>query len=235
MAKRTATTANALLGLLALRRSWAIYELTKQLRRNMGWFWPRVESRIYDEAKGLVRRGLATAETRTVGGRRRTVYAITARGRRAVREWLATSANETALESEPLLRVMLMDLGPQNAALQAVEQVEATARTMLDIGRTVGCEYLEGDAPFQDQVHARALVFDFLTSHALMLAGWAARARATLAAYEADPRDRDESALQVIRTALARFDKAAAVSGAIPLGSRRITDGSRSSGTRRAR
>jgi PadR family transcriptional regulator, regulatory protein AphA len=207
MAKRTATTANALLGLLALRPSWAIYELTQQLRRNMRWFWPRVESRIYDEAKNLVRQGLATAETRNVGGRRRTVYVITDRGRNQVRTWLSTPPNETALESEPLLRVMMMDLGPPDAALKAVDQVEATARAMLEIARTVGREYLDGVAPFQDQVHARAIVFDFLTSHALMLDGWCSRARAALAAYETEPRERDRAAIAVIQRALSRFDR----------------------------
>lgn len=209
MARRTATTGNALLGLLAQRPSWAIYELTQQLRRNMRWFWPRVESRIYDEAKNLVRRGLATAETRTARGRRRTVYAITAEGGRQVHDWLATPPNETALESEPLLRLMLMDLGPRDAALRAIEQVEADALTMLEIGRVVGREYLDGRAPFQDQVHARALVFDFLTSHALMLSEWCSRTRAAIEAYEEAPVRRDESALKVVRTAMARFETVA--------------------------
>ena len=53
MPRRT-TTASALLGLLALRPAWPVYELTKQLRRNMRFFWPRAESRIYDEARQLV-------------------------------------------------------------------------------------------------------------------------------------------------------------------------------------
>jgi DNA-binding PadR family transcriptional regulator len=207
MAKRTATTGNALLGLLALRPSWAIYELTQQLRRNMRWFWPRVESRIYDEAKNLVRQGLATAETRNLGGRRRTVYAITDRGRNEVRTWLSTPPNETALESEPLLRMMLMDLGPPDAALKAIDEVEATSRAMLEIARTVGREYLDGIAPFQDQVHARAIVFDFLTSHALMLDGWCSRARAALAAYGRGPRERDRAALSIIQGALDRFER----------------------------
>jgi len=206
MAQRTATTANALLGLLAVRDSWGIYELTQQLRRNMRWFWPRVESRIYDEAKNLVRRGLATAEARVVEGRRRTVYAITDEGRRQVSEWLASAPNETALESEPLLRVMLMDLGPAGAALEAVERIEADAHSMLEIGRVVGREYLDGTAPFQDQVHARALVFDFLTSHAMMLLAWCARARAVLDAYETRPDERDKPALDLIRAALARLE-----------------------------
>jgi PadR family transcriptional regulator AphA len=206
VAERTATTANALLGLLALRPSWGIYELTQQLRRNMRWFWPRVESRIYDEAKNLVRRGLATAETTTVGARRRTIYAITAEGRRQVGEWLATVPNETALESEPLLRVMLMDLGPPGGALRAIERMEADARAMLEIGLVVGREYLHGTAPFQDQVHARALVFDFLTSHALMVQDWCSRARAALAAYESGDARRQEASLEVIRTAMVRFE-----------------------------
>lgn len=206
MANRTATTGNALLGLLAQRPSWAIYDLTQQLRRNMRWFWPRVESRIYDEAKNLVRRGLATAETRTAGGRRRTVYSITDDGRRQLREWLATPPNETSLESEPLLRVMLMDFGPVDGALKAIDQMEADAGSMLEIGRVVGREYLEGSALFQDQVHARALVFDFLTSQAVMLLGWCARARAALAAYESEPAVRQHSALGVIREAITRFE-----------------------------
>jgi len=205
MTRRTATTANALLGLLAQRPSWAIYELTKQLRRNMRWFWPRVESRIYDEAKNLVAGGLATAETTTAAGRRRTVYSITDEGRRRVRDWLATPPNETALESEALLRVMLMDLGPPGAAVDAIGRIEADARAMLQIGRVVGREYLDGTAQFQDQVHARALVFDFLTSHALMLLGWCSRARAALEAYGVGPNVREESALEVIRKAMARF------------------------------
>src|SRR5579859_41892 len=208
MRRRTATTGNAILGLLALRPSWAMYELTQQLRRNMRWFWPRVESRIYDESKNLVRKGLATAKTRTVGGRRRTVYEITNKGRRHVRDWLRTPPNETALECEPLLRVMLMDFGPREAVLAALEQVEADAQTMLDIGRVVGREYLDGTSPFQDQIHARALVCDFLTSHAQMLLGWTSRTRAALTAYKGmTAADRATHAQHLIGTALTRFDK----------------------------
>ena len=77
---------------------------------------------------------------------------------------------------------------------------------MLEIGRVVGHEYLEGRAPFQDQVHARALVFDFLTSHALMLQGWCSRARAAIGAYESTPAEREDIALDMIRTAIAGFD-----------------------------
>src|SRR5262249_1472836 len=107
--RRTATTAHAILGLLALRPAWPTYALTQQLRRNMRFFWPRVESRIYDEAKHLVTRGLAQARSETVGQRTRTVYAITPAGRQALERWLATPPRATTLECEPLLRVFCAD------------------------------------------------------------------------------------------------------------------------------
>lgn len=53
---------------------------------------------LTQEAKNLVRMGLATAESNTVAGRRRTVHAITDEGRRRVRDWLATPPSESALE-----------------------------------------------------------------------------------------------------------------------------------------
>lgn len=205
MARRT-TTANAILGLLALRPSWPVYELTKQLRRNMRFFWPRAESRIYDEAKALVERGLATAETSVVGGRRRTTYAITDAGREAVRSWLGTAPGPTALACEPLLRVFLHDLGDRAQVDRALDQVEADARAILDVGRVVGSEYVAGTAPFQDQVHVRAFVFDFLTNHALMLRGWAERTRATLDRWpDLTPEERTAAARDTIAQTLQRY------------------------------
>jgi len=209
MPRRTATTANALLGLLALRPSWAVYDLTKQLRRNMRFFWPRAESRIYDEAKALVDRGLATATATTTGGRRRTTYAITDAGRDAVRAWLDTPPRPTALECEALLRVFLLDFGSREQVERALAQAEADARAILDVGRVVGPEYLAGTAPFQDQVHARAFVFDFLTHHALMLQEWAQRTRATLDRWpDLDTEQRDQAARDSIAEILARYPAA---------------------------
>src|SRR5713101_3501371 len=115
MARRTATTANALLGLLALRPEWSTWDLTQQLRRNMRFFWPRAESQIYEEAKSLVARGWARDRRSYTGDRPRTSYAITAGGRRALAGWLSTPPKATSLECEPLLRVFLADFGSREA------------------------------------------------------------------------------------------------------------------------
>lgn len=202
--RRTATTANAILGLLSLRPQWTTYELAKQLRRNMRFFWPRAESGIYDEAKRLVHRGLARAKKSARGAAQRTTYSISLEGRRAVHEWLATPPRPTALECEPLLRVFLADFATTAQLRAALDQVRADAEAIFDVGRVVGPEYLRGTAPFQDQLRARALVFDFLWSHAMMLRAWAERAERAVETWEtASAEDSKRAALRAIRRHLA--------------------------------
>src|SRR5258708_3467039 len=67
--RRSSSTANAILGLLALRPSWSTWELTTQLRRNMRFFWPRAESRIFAEPRRLESSGLPRTQTPCVGPR----------------------------------------------------------------------------------------------------------------------------------------------------------------------
>jgi DNA-binding PadR family transcriptional regulator len=201
---RTATTANAILGLLALRPSWRTYDITKQLRRNMRFFWPRAESRIYDEAKQLVQRGLASAASERTGQRTRTSYRITEEGNRALQRWLATPPRPTALECEPLLRVFLADFCTRDQIEVALDQLCADAEAILSVGRDVGPEYLAGTAPFQDQLHVRALILDFLWSHAEQLRDWAEHARSVISGWDDQtPEERTATALAIIQRRLA--------------------------------
>ena len=50
------TTSYAILGLLSLR-PWTTYELAQQMQRALGQFWPRAESKLYEEPKKLVAHG----------------------------------------------------------------------------------------------------------------------------------------------------------------------------------
>ena len=200
------TNAFALLGLLALRPRWSMWSLTTQLRRNMRFFWPRAESRIFAEARRLEARGLAHATNSFVGRRPRTTYSITAEGEAALRTWLATPPRPTILECESLLRVMLADFATAAQMHVALEQVRADARAILEVGRVVGPEYVRGDAPFQDQVHVRAHVMDFLSNHALMLLEWADRTEAISSEWATvSTADRNARALELIETCLARY------------------------------
>jgi len=205
VSRRTATTANALLGLLALRAEWSTWDLTQQLRRNMRFFWPRAESQIYEEAKGLVTKGYAKAARSYTGQRARTSYKITAAGRRALKQWLASPPRPTTLECEPLLRIFLADFATADQLDSALDQIRADASAILDVGRIVGPEYLGGTAPFQDQLHVRALVFDFLSHHARMLLDWADRTSTTIEQWGDPAVDREALALAIISSNLAAY------------------------------
>jgi PadR family transcriptional regulator, regulatory protein AphA len=205
--QRTATTANAILGLLALRPEWSTWDLTRQLRRNMRFFWPRAESQIYEEAKRLVDKGFARGERSFTGKRPRTIYRISPSGRRALRHWLATPPRPTALECESLLRVFLADFCTREELDIALAQVRADARAIFTVGETVGAEYLAGTAPFQDQVHVRALVFDFLSHHARMLSDWAERTERVFEQWDDPLTDRAELAAEIIRANLAGYSE----------------------------
>src|SRR5689334_1883292 len=95
------STSYAILGLLAVR-SWTTYELAQQMHRALGKFWPRAESKLYEEPKKLVARGLAVASKEATGKRPRTVYSITEEGRQALADWVPTPAAGPVLEFEGL-------------------------------------------------------------------------------------------------------------------------------------
>ena len=82
----------------------------------------------------------------------------------------------------------------------ALQQVRRDARELLEVGRVVAPEYLQGTAPFQDQVHVRSLIFDFLSHYALMLLEWAERAEAMTAEWSRlSSAEREQRALETIR------------------------------------
>src|SRR5438093_8363466 len=103
-------TSYAILGLLAVK-PWTTYELAQQMDRALGRFWPRAESKLYEEPKKLVAHGLARASSEMVGKRGRTVYSITAKGRRALAKWVPTPGEGPTLEFEQLIKVFFAEHG----------------------------------------------------------------------------------------------------------------------------
>jgi DNA-binding PadR family transcriptional regulator len=206
MAKRSPAptpTTYAILGQLAWGEA-TTYELVKAMGRNLRFMWPRAESRIYEEAKRLVDAGLAVAHGGRTGRRRRTVYAITGKGRRALRDWLAGPSEGVTLEHGPLLRLLLGREGRPEDLLRAVATAREHADSMLAIGTPLGHEYLEGRHPQQEEVHLRSLTFDYLYRWALFNRDWAERTEAELrrwhdsspsTAKERRARERIEAAL----------------------------------------
>jgi DNA-binding PadR family transcriptional regulator len=166
------TTSYAILGLLAIQ-PWTTYELAQQMRRALGQFWPRAESKLYEEPKKLVAHGLAKATQRTTGKRMRTVYSITAKGRRAMAEWVPQPGAGPVLEFEGLVKLFYAEHGTKQDVLAMLEGVRAwyDARMQESVG--ISRSYLEGRGGFPERLPWLVLCGQFLEDFDVMVERWA--------------------------------------------------------------
>src|SRR5206468_4951366 len=160
------------LGLLAIK-PWSTYELAAQMRRTLHYFWPRAESNLYAEPKRLVEEGFANARPEPVGRRRRTVYSITSKGRRALERWLREPAGESRLESETLVKAMFAPHGSKEDLLghlhRLLDELEAKQREL----RVIFGEYLAGEDAFPERVHVNVLCYRLIWDYTRTAASWA--------------------------------------------------------------
>ena len=154
MPRRT-TTSYAILGLLALK-PWTTYELAKQVQRSLNWFWPREELKLYDEPKGLVADGFATARAEKTGKRPRTVYDITPEGRDELARWLGEPPAPRTTEFEGMVKVFFADGGSRQQLLDTLDRMEADAQARLAELAT----YAAGPKPFPERRHISALCLE---------------------------------------------------------------------------
>jgi DNA-binding PadR family transcriptional regulator len=197
-------TSFALLGQLALR-PWSVYDMTRNVGRTLHWFWPRAESGLYEETKRLAGLGLATAKQGPGRrGRPQTVYAITEEGRRTLADWLGSPGGGFAFHFEPLLRVHLSPYGTRDDLLLALRQARDEAEILLRQAILIATEFVEGRHQFQDQVHVRGILFDYLWNFGLGMYRWADRWIAEVATWpDIAGRDgADEAAMEMMRREL---------------------------------
>jgi PadR family transcriptional regulator AphA len=166
------STSQALLGLLAIR-PWSTYELAKQVERSLGWFWPRAERKVYDEAKRLVAGGYARSTDESTGARPRTVYHITPKGRRALAQWLSAPSAPPKLESEALVRVFFADSANIDDLRRTIDEVADAARSQIEELRTLVESIDDPRYPFAGRLHLNALSLRFQLDHQRMMLGWA--------------------------------------------------------------
>ena len=177
-------TSFAILGLLALR-PWRTYELAKHVRRSLSHFWPRAESNLYAEAKRLVTGGYAAARREQTGGRQRSVYTITNRGRKALRDWLEEPSGEVSLESEPLLKVFFADQGAKADLLDTIRSMGAAAEKQQAILRGMAQEYRDGGGPFPERLAVGVLALGLVWDHLEATIAWSRRAAEAVEGWRA--------------------------------------------------
>jgi len=127
-------TSYVLLGLLA-RRAQTAYELNKLMKSSLiRVYWPRVESHVYSEPKKLLRHELVREQQETLNGRKRTLYTITARGKKALKHWLSGDDEvELRMQAEFILKLVLADGGSAADARQTLETSLLSTRNDLEL------------------------------------------------------------------------------------------------------
>ena len=166
------STSYALLGLLSLR-SWTTYELAKQVQRSLGWFWPRAERKLYEEPKRLAAAGLVSSENKMTGARPRTVYAITRRGRNALRRWLDDPPSPPTLEFEGMIKVFFADGGSLEQLRATLTSIAETADVRLAELEGKIAEFDQEGLAFPERTHLNKLGLRFVVDHERSIATWA--------------------------------------------------------------
>jgi DNA-binding PadR family transcriptional regulator len=112
MADLTAT-GRVILGMLAIGKQTG-YDIKQFVDKTTRNFWAASYGQIYPELKRLEDQGLVRGRQEPTGERARTVYDLTADGRRVLEEWLA-SDSELLYEArdEGMLKLFFSDLLPE--------------------------------------------------------------------------------------------------------------------------
>ena len=153
-------TSYALLGLLTFGDELTGYELKQRADVTLRFYWVSpAMSQIYTELGRLTEHGLIEPTTRLDGGREVTTYAITAEGRRALREWMERTPPRFPVLKHPVALRLLMghvgDPGAIRAMLEEyVEQVAAAAADLQAVRDSLRGRDAPGEAFFHPSLVA---------------------------------------------------------------------------------
>jgi DNA-binding PadR family transcriptional regulator len=170
---RLTTTSFALLGLLRLQ-PFSAYELTGYMRRSaLSILWPRTEASIYREPKTLVAHGLARSRVERTGQRERTVYEITAAGRRALEAWLREPGAGPRFECEAAVKAFFGDATDLESLRTQLTSLRDDQHAQNDRTKELMADWLAGRLRFPDRIQYTALAADLIDRLQRTLAEWA--------------------------------------------------------------
>src|SRR3954468_840329 len=128
---RLTPTSYIVLGLLEMAGESTPYALKQLVAGSVGYFWTLQHAQLYTEPERLAQAGYVT-EKREESGRRRRLYSITAKGRRALEEWRTDPTTDLAELREPALLKLFFGADP--AAL-AAGQIPANEERLAEYER----------------------------------------------------------------------------------------------------
>ena len=117
-------TARVILGMISLGNRTG-YDIKRVVDHSTRHFWAASYGQIYPELSRLEEAGLVSGRPEPSGGRARTVYELTDKGRDALRGWLASEEEPTyELRDEGMLKLFFSDSLPE----RRIENLRAMRR-----------------------------------------------------------------------------------------------------------
>jgi PadR family transcriptional regulator, regulatory protein AphA len=119
------------------------YEIKALVDNSTRFFWAASYGQIYPELKRLSEAGLITGSDTPTGGRKRTVYEITADGEEELRAWLRQAPETFEMRDEGLLKLFFADALPHEEAVEILRAMRA--RRLAIHERLQAIEQIKGE------------------------------------------------------------------------------------------
>lgn len=152
-------TAYVILGMVS-REARSGYEIKAVVDKSVRFFWAASYGQIYPELKRLAEAGLVEGADAPTGDRKRTVYAITAKGEAALKDWLREPPETLEMRAEGLLKLFfsgLLDREEGAATLRAMRRQREEIGAQL---RAMEAEKEEMDDPYPPMVLRAGIEFN---------------------------------------------------------------------------
>jgi DNA-binding PadR family transcriptional regulator len=101
------------------------YEIKAIVDKTVRFFWAASYGQIYPELKRLAEAGLVVGVDSPTGGRRRTVYEITADGEEELKAWLRQPPMTFEMREEGLLKLFFAGVLPPEEAVEILRSMRA--------------------------------------------------------------------------------------------------------------
>ncbi len=117
-------TAYVILGLVR-KQPRSGYEIKAIVDGTTRFFWAASYGQIYPELKRLSEAGMVVGVDSPTGGRRRTVYEITADGEEELKAWLRRPPETYEMREEGLLKLFFAEALPREEAVEILREMRA--------------------------------------------------------------------------------------------------------------
>jgi PadR family transcriptional regulator, regulatory protein AphA len=142
--ERLSPTAYVILGFVR-KEPRSGYEIKALVDNSTRFFWAASYGQIYPELKRLSEAGLIVGSDTPTGGRKRTVYEITADGEEELRSWLRQRPETFEMRDEGLLKLFFADALPREEALQILREMRAERVAVNERLRAIKEMKLQGE------------------------------------------------------------------------------------------